>query len=315
MANELPNLSNQITVQLELEDSSESSGSSEVTPGTNQPTILTLEDAYIKTSYVSDFPGLAKVSSPLNEKIIVYDCETTGTNPWDYRLIVASFWDLSRPISEMITFASFDEQSLIRDIADYLNTVRPYALVQYNNGFDERALLSRFMLYQVPVPGWNDIKQYDIMDILRKGTTQSISSSQPNGTEEQWFKFFFNEEKPYTIEECFEGVANGDLTRMILRNRTCTASEGYIYLLFRRVTDSEPIAAIEDKPTAVMIDEYRLEGACLVDCPACGARNNVPCSSKDNLCYRCQGRIPDPTAANVVKEVLRDYDFSKVGSK
>jgi hypothetical protein len=266
-------------------------------------------------SYVSPTVTKVKVQPSLDTKIICYDTETSGTDPWDYQLYVCSFWDLSKPISEIVTFSGWDEEKLINEIAAYLNEEKPDALVQYNNGFDERALLTRFMLYQVSVPGWNGIDQIDVMDILKKGTTKSIASSQATGTEEQWLTYFFNETKPFTIEECFEGVRNKDLTRLIIRNRTCVESEGSIYLLFRFVTDAEPLVSVETKPTAVHITKEAEAGICLVKCPTCEAVNDVPCTSHNNTCWRCLGNLPDPTEANRVKEVLREVDYSQVGIK
>jgi len=282
------------------------------------PVELSIAQTVIPTptvSYVSPTITKVKVQPSLDTKIICYDTETTGTDPWDYRLLVCSFWDLSKPISEIITFEGWDEEKLVNEIAAYLNEEKPDALVQYNNGFDERALLTRFMLYQVPVPGWNGIDQIDVMDILKKGTTKSIASSQGTGTEEQWLTYFFNEKKPFTIEECFKGIRNGDLTRLIIRNRTCVESEGSIYLLFRFVTDAEPLVGVETKPTAVHITREAEAGICLVKCPACNAINDVSCTSHNNTCWRCLGNLPDPTEANRVKEVLREVDYSQVGIK
>ena len=255
-----------------------------------------------------------RVQPVVSGKIICYDTETTGTKPWEYRLLGASFWDLSKPVSEIQSFFDFDEEKVTQDIAEYLNTEKPDVLVQYNNGFDERALLTRFMLYQIKVPGWNNIQQVDVMDILKKGTTQSIASSQPTGAEEDWLMFFFNEAKPYSIYECFEGVRNGDLTRMIIRNRTCTESEGSLYLLFREVTDVEPINAVETKPTKVNIDENIAQGVATEKCRVCGAINDVKIDSKNNQCWRCYSNLPDPDPSNILKEVLRKYDFSQVGA-
>jgi len=254
-----------------------------------------------------------KVQPSLDMKIICYDTETTGTDPWDYRLIGCSFWDLSKPISTMVSFFSFDEREVTKQIAEYLRAEKPDALVQYNNGFDERALLTRFMLYQEKVPGWNKIQQIDIMEILKKGTTQSIYSSQATGAEEEWLYYFFGEKKPYTIAECFEGIRNGSLERFKIRNRTCVESEGSLYLLFREVTDEESLQGVETKPTIVDIDEQAKANVCLIKCPTCEAINDVPCNSHDNTCWRCLGSIPDPTEANRVKEVVRQYDFTKVG--
>lgn len=254
-----------------------------------------------------------KVQPALGTKIICYDTETTGTDPWDYRLLGCSFWDLSKPISTMESFFSFDEREVTKQIAAYLNREKPDALVQYNNGFDERALLTRFMLYQEKVPGWNGIQQIDVMDILKKGTTQSISSSQSTGAEEDWLFYFFGEKKPFSIAECFEGIREGSFERLRTRNRTCVESEGALYLLFREVTDAEPLVDVETKPTIVDVEEQAAKGVCLIKCPTCSAVNDVPCKSTGNTCWRCLGSIPDPTESNRIKEIVRQYDFSKVG--
>jgi hypothetical protein len=259
-------------------------------------------------------PTLSKRVGPLSgSKIICYDTETTGTVPTDSRLLVVSFWDLSKPISEMVTFADFDEEKLTWAIADYLNEEKPDALVQYNNGFDERFLLTRFMLYGAAVPGWNDIQQIDVMQILQRGTTQNISSSQAVGTEESWLDYFYGEVKPFTIEECFEGVRNGSLTEFIIRNRSCVESEGSIYLLFRSVTDVEPLDAYETPVTTANVEEAAAQGLGIIKCPTCGADNDLKIGSTGNTCWRCMGSLPDPDSTNILKEVLREFDFTKVG--
>jgi len=277
--------------------------------------IQTAEPVPTVDPYKAPYVAKSKVQPSIDKKIICFDMEATGVNPWDYRLLGGSFWDLGKPLSTMETFFSFDEQWVTEKCAEYLNREKPDALLCYNNGYDQRALLTRFMLYHVPVPGWNGIEQIDLMEIMKKGTTQSIYSSQGAGSEETWLKYFFDEAKPYQIDECFEGVRNLDLTRMTIRNRTCTEGVGHIYLLFRYVTDEEQLDVTDDKPSAMMIDEYREKGICLVACPACDARNEVPCDSKDNTCWRCLGAIPDPVGATIIKEVLRPYDFTKVGLK
>lgn len=276
-------------------------------------TELNIEPAPTINPYQASYVAKASPNVVLGKKTICYDTETTGVNPWEYRLLGCSFWDLNKPITTMETFFSFDEEQLTRDIAEYLNREKPEILVQYNNGYDERALLTRFMLYQVKVPGWNDIVQVDVMQILCRGTTQSIYSSQPNGSDEQWYKYFFNEVKPYNIAECFEGVRNLDLYRMRTRNRTCVQSEGLIYLLFRHVTDAEESGLVETQSTQVYVDEEAALGKYLIVCPTCYAENVVLKDSHNNKCWRCLGNLPDPTDANRIKESLRPFDFSKVG--
>jgi len=266
-----------------------------------------------QVSYKSPVVNLAIPSVQTTKKIICYDTETSGINPWESQLYVCSFWDISKPVNEIITFFGWEERKLTQEIADYLNEEKPDALLCYNNGFDQRFLLSRFMLYQIQVPGWCNIDQYDLMDILKKGTTKSIASSQSPGAEEQWLQFFFNESKPFTIDECFEGIRDGDLTKLIIRNRTCVESEGSIYLLFMYATQEGVELPGMEKPTAVNIEEAQTSNICAVKCLVCDAVNTVLCDSQGNACWRCMSIIPDPTEANRVKEVLRQFDITKVG--
>lgn len=299
MTNELSTSENTINVKL--------------TP--SQPVATQAPSSGSGSTFVS--PTVVKPKAgPLNGlKTICYDTETSGVNPWDYQFYVVSFWDLSKPVSTMETFASFNEERLTRDVADYLNREKPGALLQYNNGFDQRCLLTRFMLWQVPVPGWNEIQHLDMMEILKKGTTQNIYSSQAVGSEENWLKFFYNEEKPYTIEECFEGVRNNDLRPFIIRNRTCVEGVGSIYLLFRAMTDGDFTNPVGSQPTHVNLDEAQEQGIVLETCNVCGASNEVKIGSKNNTCWRCLNYLPDPDPSNIIKEVLREVDNSKVGLK
>jgi len=276
---------------------------------------IVIKSAPVISPYVATHIPKSKVQPALDKKIIAFDTECTGISALDYRLLGGSFWDIAKPVSTMESFFGFDEEAVIKQIAEYLNREKPALMVDYNNGYDQIAILTRLMLYQVPVPGWNKIEFADMMEVFKKGTTQSIASSQSPGSEEAWLKFLFGESKPYTIEEIFEGVRNMNLQPCIIRNRTCVEGVGHMYLLFRYVTDEEPLEAADDKPTVVNIDEAKERGACLIACPACKAINQVDCSSKDNKCWRCMNSIPDPTDGNVVKEVLRPFDFSKVGLK
>lgn len=308
--------SNVYDAELEPIESAESdTTSSTSSSGSSSSEVIDISEAIKPFEWTSEYKTSKPDVAITDKKVICFDVEATGTDPWDYKLLVCSFWDLSKPISEMVTFAGWDEQKLTQDIADYLNAEQPDEMVCYNNGYDQRALLSRFMLYKTPVPGWNKIKQIDVMEILKRGTTQSIYSSQAAGAEEEWLYFFFGEKKPYNIDECFEGVRQYDLTRFILRNRTCVESEGCIYKLFRMVTDEGTSAFEAEKPTVPLVEEAAQAGLCLVKCPACNAVNQVRCGASDETCWRCLGALPKAEGKEILKESIPEYDFSKVGLK
>jgi hypothetical protein len=275
------------------------------------PTVSAPQINPLSVPYVSK----PKVQPTLDKKIVVFDTETTGINPWEYRLLGGSFWELDKPVSTMESFFGFDEEKVTQDIGEYLSRVKPAIMVCFNNGFDQRALLSKFMMYHVKCPGWNGIEQLDMMEILKKGTTGSLYSSQPTGSEEIWLKYFFNESKPYTIDECFEGVRNLNLRPMEIRNRLCTSGVGYMYLLFREVTDEEPFQSSEDKPTSLEIDEEAAKGVYILICNVCGAANYRKKDDGPTQCILCMSPLSAPTEADRVREVIRTFDFTKVGLK
>lgn len=70
----------------------------------------------------------------------------------------------------------------------------------------------------------------------------------PAGSEENWLKFFFNEVKPFTIEECFQGVRAGRLDEMIIRNRTCVQGQGDMYQLFMYCQSQGEVSIKEESP-------------------------------------------------------------------
>jgi len=150
------------------------------------------------------------------------------------------------------------------------------------------------------------------MDILKKGGTAPSVSSQPVGTLEDWLTYFFNETKPFTIEQCFQAVSEGNLEPFQIRNRACVEAEGSIYLLFRQVTDEQRLVGAETKPTATKIDEAAEKGVIIIKCPVCGALNDVLVTSMDNTCFQCLGQLPEPSKATPVREVLRLFDFKSL---
>jgi hypothetical protein len=319
---ELPN--DQNTLVLEFEEGSSLSeeydiygnrlSTGSVSGGGDVVTVPTVAAATVNPLAVP-YVSKSKVQPTLDKKIVVFDMETTGVNPWEYRSLGGSFWELDKPVSSMESFFGFDEEAITIKIGEYLNRVKPSIMVCFNNGFDQRCLLTRFMLYHVKVPGWNGIEQIDMMEVLKKGTTGSLYSSQATGSEEIWLKYFFNESKPYTIDECFEGVRNLNLRPMEIRNRLCTSGVGYMYLLFREVTDEEPFQSSEDKPTSLEFDEEAAKGIYVLICKVCGAANYRKKDDGPTQCILCLAALPAPTEADRVREVIRTFDFTKVGLK
>jgi len=280
-------------------------------PTANQIALDSLRRSYLSSSKV------AKVDDSLSpsKRVLSIDVETTGVNPWDYQLLVCSVWDLSKPKSEMVTFASWDEEQLCVDLFNHIADQEPDVLLAYNAKYEVRCFVTRAALYHIKAPWIWDVEWHDLMAILEGGWKNGLTGSQPTGSEEQWYEFFFGEKKPYTIDECFEGVRRGSLTEFIVRNRTCVAAQGDIYKLILYASSEWSEEVPEEVHSAARVQEGIESGNVLIRCEVCDAVNEVKLGSNPGQCWRCYSSLPQPNQLNILHEVSRQVDLSKVGLK
>lgn len=280
---------------------------------TPSATTIYLEPLAKDISLVSDTPNVPKVHATLNKKVISLDIETTGLNPWEYQILVCSCWDLGVPKADMVTFAGWDEEELCVALFAWIEEQQPDVILAFNAKFECRAFISRAMLYHINAPWIWTCEWHDMMDMLGGGWKNGLTGTQPSGSEENWLKFFFNEVKPYTIDECFEGIREGRLTEMIIRNRTCVQGQGDMYQLLQHVAAPGPYYVTEEKPSAARIDEWQAPGNVLVACEICGAINEQIRGLSDRNCWRCLSALPQATDENIIQEQARTIDYSVVG--
>lgn len=251
---------------------------------------------YIKRIDNLSAQGVGNASVPnikLPEIVVVFDTETTGTSLFKDKLTVCTLLQAGRPKSEMQTFAGWDEEILIREIADYLNAVAPTVLVAYNIAFDRTFLLSRCMLYQVQCPCLKDAKNYDMMDILGKGGEAFTKSISGVGKAEEWLFYLFGETKPYMIDEIMDDMAKGDLTTAIIRNRVCVGSEADLYVLAQYVFGEGVSYTEGSAPTLPNLPEAEALGFIRVQCPNCLTANEYNLREGEQNCFLC-GSLLDP---------------------
>src|SRR5574344_971125 len=262
---------------------------------------------------VSKTPTIAKAQVTFGKKVLSLDVETTGLNPWDYKMIVCSVWDLDEPKASMVTFASWDEEQLCKDMFEYISNKEPAVILAFNAKFECRCFVTRAMLYHIKAPWIWSVEWHDMMAMLEGGWKNGLTGTMPAGSEENWLTFFFNEEKPFTIEECFEGIRQGRLDEMIIRNRTCVQGQGDMYQLFMYCQSHQEGQIEEEKPSVARIDEMGEAGISIIKCPVCEAVNEVDQATDPGQCWRWSANLPELTDKNVLQEVVRPIDWSLVG--
>lgn len=245
---------------------------------------------------------------------IVMDIEATGLNPWEYRVIVVGLWDLAEGPDQIQSFWGLNEEDNITRAIDWLNEKEPTHLIVYNGGYDERALLTRAMFYQLPMPWYPACKHVDMMDILKKGAPSGVVSSQPAGGVEDWEKYFWEITKPFTIEECFEGLMNGDEGKnFMLRNKSCCHGEGELFKLYMFAT-GQISDVMETMPPVAERDEGAERGEVGIPCPVCKYVQEFDLENAFQTCIVCGAQIPNPDPKTWLKEVIRPLDDSAIAA-
>ena len=255
----------------------------------------------------------AKVQYSAKQKVLSLDVETTGLNPWEYKMIVCSVWDLDEPKGSMKTFSGWDEEKLTTELFAYIAEKKPEIILAFNAKFECRCFVTRAMQFHLKAPWIWSVEWHDMMTMLEGGWKNGLSGTMPAGSEENWLDYFFGEKKPYNMDECFEGIRQGSLERMIIRNRTCVQGQGDMYQLYQycRFGDTEEVA--EEKPSFSRIDEWSEGDPALIKCGVCQAVNEIKESGDPGQCWRCLSNLPKPSEANIIKESVRPFDYSKVG--
>lgn len=319
MTDEIANSENTITMRMEAIPTTTSAPyvqtaiTSEKTTVSSEVSTPPSHDEYKASSLKTTTKATIKTPPLYDKTILSVDVETTGINPWDYKMVGCSVWDLNEPKAEMKSFFGWDEEKVCQDLFEYISSKKPDVLLAFNAKFENRCFISRAMLYHIAIPWWYTCEWHDLMTILEGGWKNGLSGTMPTGTEEQWLDFFFGEKKPYTIEECFEGVRNGSLKEFIIRNRTCVEGQGDIYQLFQFALAPEGVKIAEEKPSFARIDEMRALGMVLEKCTVCDAVNEITDVQNPGQCWRCQANLPEPTDKTIIKETTRPVDWSKVG--
>lgn len=224
-------------------------------------------------------------------KVVCFDTETTGVSPLTSKLVVCTFWDLSKGPETMETFSGWDEEKLINEIATYLNREQPETLVAYNMGFDLNFLLTRMMAFGVKCPSMKKMKNYDIMVILGQGGETYAKAISKVGTAEDWLQYFYGESKPFTIDELLAGYEKNDLVPAIVRNHACVYAEGRFYQLIQFVYGGDASITDELVTTKTGSEISGSFSGKMVQCPTCLTANRCTGGNVKQLCTVCRTDI------------------------
>lgn len=261
-----------------------------------------VSDQYMKglgTEGLKYLPTIGKAAAKPEvegmEGTVVWDLETTGTTPFDSRIVMATMWLLTDDKADMVTFADEDEEILTAEIADYFNAIMPKTLVSFNAAFDTVFLSSRLIKYQIAAKGFYGAKHYDLQDWAKRGIGSYLSTTMKSGSLEEWGLYLFGESKPFDIETCFEAYENGDITPFYVRNRWDVATEGDMYRLIKYSETASEYSTAPEELRDIAGTQRQVFGTADVICDVCKQRNVYDFAEQDHRCFICGAILPEPT--------------------
>jgi len=245
----------------------------------------------------------------LDNVYVSWDLETSGTKPWESRLLGSGAIVIGKPYSELFQSFSFDEEQIVVDTLDYFDDVQPDALVGWNIAFEMQWFTSRCLYFQHKFPWAEKCKIIDAMILFKHGTWQKITSSMAAGSEENWLQYLYDIQKPYEIDECFEDLAKGSLLKLMLRNRSCVTGVADMFILFCWVTDQHIVKEVRPVATVPMREDAIQSGRVFIQCPVCMYRQEVQLGVPGQKCVICGNELPVPTAEMGLEEKIREFDI------
>lgn len=258
----------------------------------------------IKPGYWDDYPAdlqklLPNIRMPTpkksvlpDSKALVFDLETTGTEPWKSRLLLGSFLGVGEEKRNMVSFVGNNEYEVMVQITEYLNSVNPTLLIGANPVFDTRWLAVQCMAWSLPCPPVFEAEVYGILDVLKNGREEYLYSTQKSGSLEDWAMYFWNDKKPYTIEECLTAYDKGDLAPYLIRNRWDVAATFDIYNVIKAHVEGKVTKKAVRGTTLTETQGAGANGIYKAQCPVCLAAIETQFTNNEARCPICNSSVP-----------------------
>ena len=157
--------------------------------------------------------------SQVGEKSAIIDIETTGTKPWESRIICIGVKLLGDPSLPVMQFTDEDEAALLRAFVNWLAGAGIQELIGYNVIFDVRFIFVACMRYRIKLPMINAITLYDLMQTMEQVWQKFIYGNNAAGTLDNWCRYLFNEEKLGTTDAMMKAWADKNFDKIKEFNR------------------------------------------------------------------------------------------------
>lgn len=150
----------------------------------------------------------------IDERAALIDIETTGTEPWNSRIICISAQDLTDAASPIQTWLDEDEAEILRQFFGWFEGGAFTEAVGYNISFDIRWLFVAAMRYRMKIPFFADLRLYDLMQTMKQVYQRYVFGFNKIGTLEEWSQYLFGVGKPMSVTELLDAWAKKEYDKI-----------------------------------------------------------------------------------------------------
>lgn len=196
--------------------------------------------------YIPTFPKMPEYEEPTGDLVI--NIETTGTRPWESRLICIGVLDPNMLAPEAINFITESEEQTLNEFMEWLAGTNYTTLVGFNVSFDYRFLYALMQKYRKNSPQWKEMKLYDLMQQQKQVKDSYVFGYNPTGTLEEWSTYLFGANPYAPQKQVFKWWKEKNVEEIVNFNSDKLIKAYYLWVLDKVVSGTIPGAEVMARP-------------------------------------------------------------------
>jgi len=205
------------------------------------PEYLSFYD-YILPPAISSYQKLPEFTADKKELII--NIETTGTKPWESRIICIGVMDPNEAKPVTMNFINETEQETLQEFVEWLKTTPYDTLIGYNVSFDHRFIYVAMQKYRFELATWRKMKLFDLMQQQKQVKDSFVYGRNPEGKLQDWSTYLFDLPEYAPQKQVFAWFKEKNLDEIANFNSDKIVKSYFLYVLGKLVDGQIPGAEI-----------------------------------------------------------------------
>ena len=180
---------------------------------------------------------------------LIINIETTGTLPWESRIVVIGVLDPNALEPQAMNFIQDSELATIDEFLAFWENSPYTTLVAYNVAFDYRFIYAVLQKYRKTSARWLQAKLYDLMTQQKQVKNEFVPGFNKTGTLEQWSTYLFGSQPYAPQKQVFKWIEEGNTEEIVNFNSDKLAKAYGLWVLNKVVEGSIPGMEILARPS------------------------------------------------------------------